>query len=84
MTYNCMCLYMLRWMLLNHSCCTVCLLVSFRVEQLRYKRAAEVLPRVHYEQVRRAALVLTVGVDTAATVDNLDTVTRAGVELYSP
>lgn len=63
--------------------CTKCLLVSFNrqyTEQLRCKRAVEISPPALHRQVRPAARVSTVGVDTAAVV-NLHIVTRAGLQL---
>ena len=50
--------------------------VSLFIEQLRCKRAAEISPPALSRQVRLAARMLTVGVDTAAAVVNLHMVTR--------
>lgn len=53
------------------------------IEQLRCNRTAEISPPAFYRQVRLAARMLTVGVDTAAAVVNLHMVTRAGLQLCS-
>lgn len=53
------------------------------IEQLRCKRPAEISPPALYRQVRLAARMLTVGVDTAVAVVNFHMVTRAGLQLCS-
>lgn len=50
-------------------------------EQLRCERPVEISPPAFCRQVRLAARMLTVGVDTAAAVVNLHMVTRAGLQL---
>lgn len=56
----------------------------FQSRQLRCERAAEISPPALYGQVRPAALMLTVGVDTAAAVMTLHMVTREQGYNYVP